>query len=227
MSKPLRIVRFPVTDYGVAWRWQQEAAQAVRNGASDSLALLQHNPVYTFGRRIRPEHLLVDRQELAARGAEVVETTRGGDITFHGPGQLVGYPILNLRRRGLGPLDYVCQLEEVIIRALSRLDIASFRVPGRPGVWTDAGKIAAIGVRVEGGVSLHGFALNVDPDLSYFDAIVPCGLTDATVTSIAQVGEEAPDLRVVERMLVEEFLSVFDYVPAQSGHAHQEVRAVT
>lgn len=201
----------PVTPYEAAWQWQQETAAAIRAGAPDTLALLQHTPVYTFGRRVRPEHLLVTREALQASGASVVETNRGGDVTFHGPGQVVGYPILNLRQLGLGPVDYVCRLEETLIRVLARFGIEGARVAGRPGVWTEAGKIAAIGVRVSGGVTMHGFALNVAPDLARFDAIVPCGLPDTSVTSMAKELGSAPDNADVERAIMEEFAEVFGY----------------
>ncbi len=207
----LRVVRMPLTGYEQAWQWQLDTAAEVRQGASDVLALLQHSPVYTFGRRVRPEHLLVSAEALQASGAEVVETNRGGDITFHGPGQIVGYPIVNLRRLELGPVDYVCRLEETLILTLQRFGITGYRVEGRPGVWTDDGKIAAIGVRVEGGVTLHGFALNVDTDLTYFDAIVPCGLEGTTVTSMTRLLDAAPPYAEVEHALADEFAQVFGY----------------
>jgi lipoate-protein ligase B len=172
---------------------------------------VEHLPVYTFGRRVRSEHLLVAAHELNLRGADVVESDRGGDITFHGPGQIVGYPILDLKKRGLGPSDYVRGLEEVLIRALDRFGIVAMRSPGRPGVWVGNSKIAALGVRVRGGVTTHGFALNVSTDLSWFDAIIPCGLTGAGVTSMeAQVGGGHFKISDVEDALVTEFEGVFD-----------------
>ncbi len=130
-------------------------------------------------------------------------------MTFHGPGQLVGYPILRLRDRGLGPTEYVRLLEETVILTLARFGIDSGRSPGRPGVWTSLGKIAAIGVRIERGVSLHGFALNVDTDLSRFDAIVPCGLADTSVTSMAQHLEAPPTIEAVGTALAREFAAIF------------------
>jgi len=222
MSAALRIVRMTETDYETAWRWQLDTAAAVRAGAPDTLALLQHPPVYTFGRRVRAEHLLVSEERLAARGAAVVETNRGGDITFHGPGQVVGYAILNLRRLGLGPVDYVCRLEEALIGVLARAGITGYRVRGRPGVWTDGGKIAAIGVRLEGGVTLHGFALNVHTDLSYFDAIVPCGLEGTSVTSMSRLLSAPPRLVDVEHAIVEEFARVLGY-EVETSVARQKI----
>jgi lipoic acid synthetase len=201
--------RWPVTAYGPALRWQEATAEAVGAGAAEALALMQHTPVYTFGRQVRPEHLLVDEATLRARGAELIETDRGGDITFHGPGQLVGYPILDLRRHNLGAVEYVRALEETLLRTLARFGIEGARSPGRPGVWVGDAKIGAVGVRVRRGVTTHGFALNVDVDLSWFDAIVPCGIAGARVTGMARELGRAPALGAVSDALVAEFESVF------------------
>ena len=197
-------------DYHDAWSWQRETAAALRERrAPEALALLQHPPVYTLGRRAKAEHLLVSPDDLRRRGAQVVEVDRGGDVTFHGPGQLVGYPILDLRARGTLPGDYVRLLEQVLIEALASFDITGERVPGRPGVWAGGDKIAAIGVRVQRGVTTHGFALNVNTDLSWFDAIVPCGLSDATVTSMASILGEAPSVEAVETAVAHAFSNRF------------------
>jgi lipoate-protein ligase B len=197
--------------YREAWEQQETLASEVRNGNDDALIFVEHPPVYTFGRRIRLEHLLVAAEELSMRGAEVVESDRGGDITFHGPGQIVAYPIINLKRRGLGPSDYVRGLEETVIRALDRFGIVAERSPGRPGVWVGNSKIAAIGVRVRGGVTTHGFALNVSTDLRWFEAIIPCGLNGFGVTSMEhEVGGGHFTLAEVEDALVTTFEGVFD-----------------
>jgi lipoate-protein ligase B len=213
----LDVYRLPITPYSEAWQWQVETAEIVRSGAPEALAFLQHTPVYTLGRRTRPEHLLVPSDALRALGAEVIETNRGGDVTFHGPGQLVGYSILRLRQRDLGPAEYVRLLEETLMRTLARFDIDSGRSPGRPGVWTDEGKIATIGVRIERGVSLHGFALNVDTDLSWFDAIVPCGIAEGGTTSIAQYLDPPPTIDAVTSVLVREFATVFGVTPESTA----------
>ena len=205
----IRVYGWPVTAYSEALRWQRHTADAVRDGADDALLLLQHPPVYTYGRQVRPEHLVVDEATLRARGAGVIHTDRGGYITFHGPGQLVGYPILNLRRHNLSPIDYVRALEETLLRTLAQFDLEAGRVPGRPGVWTRGAKIAAIGIRVQRGITTHGFALNVNPDLAWFDAIVPCGLSDATVTSMAAEMGKPPEVGAVERVLTANFAAVF------------------
>ncbi len=204
----LRLYRPGTLSYDDAWRWQRDTADAVRNGAPEVVAILQHPPTYSFGRRIRPEHLLVDPETLRARGASLVESDRGGDVTFHGPGQVVSYPILDLRRRNLGAADYVRLLEQTMIGALQRMGVRAGTVFGRPGVWVGDAKIGAIGVRVQGGVTTHGFALNVDPDLSWYDAIVPCGLAGAGVTSLAHLGVET-SIVAVEEALIDEFVELF------------------
>jgi lipoate-protein ligase B len=195
-------------DYSVAFDWQRVTAEAVRSardlaGAAgpagapleaspEALALIQHRPVYTLGARATDAHVLEPRAALAARGAEVRSVDRGGDVTFHGPGQLVAYPILDLHDRGIRAGDYVRLLEQTVIDVLERFALAGERVRGRPGVWVNGAKVAAIGVRVARGVSTHGLALNVEPDLEWFDAIVPCGIADAGVTSMARLLTRAP-----------------------------------
>jgi lipoate-protein ligase B len=209
VSATIRLERWPVTAYGPALRWQEAAADAVRAGGDEVLALLQHAPVYTLGSQKRPEHLLVDEATLLARGAEVVETDRGGDVTFHGPGQLVGYPILDLKRHGLNAVAYVRALEETLIGTLARFDIEGRRVSGRPGVWVGEVKIGAIGVRIRRGVTTHGFALNVNVDLSWFDAIVPCGIAGASVTSMQRELGRYPGVGEVATCLASAFESEF------------------
>jgi lipoyl(octanoyl) transferase len=155
---------------------------------SDVLFLLEHPRVYTLGKRTDRSHLLWDDGARAARGIELVQVDRGGDVTYHGPGQLVGYPILRLSsvRR---VVDYVRALEEVLIRALATFGVAGDRVEGFTGVWVGDEKVAAIGVRVASkGVTSHGFALNVTTDLSDYDGIVPCGIADRGVCSLASLG---------------------------------------
>lgn len=180
-------------DYHAALDWQRATAEAVRGarelgGASaEALALIQHDAVYTLGARATDANVLESPSALAGRGAEVVRVDRGGDVTFHGPGQLVGYPILDLHARAIRPGDYVRLLEQTVIDTLETFDLRGERVRGRPGVWVDGAKVAAIGVRVSRGISTHGFALNVATDLGWFDAIVPCGLPDAEVTSMERL----------------------------------------
>jgi len=178
--------------YAEAWDLQRELAARRADGrGSDTVLLLEHPDVYTAGRRTQPEDLPVD-------GTPVVQVDRGGRITWHGPGQLVGYPIVALR----DPVDviaWVRTLEQALIATCADLGVPAVRVPGRSGVWLAAGagrperKVAAIGIRITRGVSMHGFALNCEPDLSAFDRIVPCGIRDAGVTSLAaELGRSVP-----------------------------------
>ena len=179
--------RLGTVPYDEAWRLQQSVHAEVADGAEDTVLLLEHPPVYTAGKRTEPWERPVD-------GTPVVDVDRGGKITWHGPGQLTGYPILRLP----DPVDvvaYVRRLEQVLIDVCADLGLATDRVEGRSGVWTPDGarKVAAIGIRVSRGVTMHGFALNGDPDLTAYDRIVPCGISDATVTSLSrELGRDVP-----------------------------------
>jgi lipoate-protein ligase B len=208
-SRDCLILRPGLVDYQDGWDIQRRAAEAVHSGGPHVLILLEHPPTYTLGVRARGEHLLLAEGALARLGAAVHRVDRGGDVTFHGPGQLVGYPILRLSDWGEGPLWYVRRLETALIDTLSAFGVAAGRVEGRPGVWVRNEKIAAIGVRVSRGITSHGFALNVDPDLSYFQHIVPCGLTDAGVTSMARLLPAAPAMAAVMEAAVDSFARVF------------------
>jgi lipoyl(octanoyl) transferase len=198
----LRVVRPGRVGYADALATQRATADLVRAGtAPETLFLLTHPPVVTMGRRATEKNVLLSREELASRGVEVVETDRGGDVTFHGPGQVVGYPILDLRRRGLGPHTYLRFLEGKLIDVLAGYGVEAFRDPDYTGVWTKAGKIAAMGIRVSAGVSLHGFALNVNTDLAYFGLIVPCGIQGRPVATMEQVLGRPVDLEdVMDRL---------------------------
>ncbi|MFB0978534.1 MAG: lipoyl(octanoyl) transferase LipB, partial [Myxococcota bacterium] len=198
-GQPLRVDWLGSVPYrdGLA---RQEAAMAdVRVGGADRLLLLEHPPVITLGRSTDRAHLLEDEVALAARGVAVEEVRRGGDVTYHGPGQLVGYLILNLRLRGAVDVHrFVRDLETALITATASLGVKTTTVPGRTGVFVapeigrPTQKIASIGVGVRHWITYHGFALNVDVDLSGFDAIVPCGLADVTMTSLAEQGGDGP-----------------------------------
>ena len=199
-----------VVEYGRALEWQHARAAALYAGSEgEALALLQHPPVYTLGARGDDSHLLASPQALAAFGAEVVQTDRGGNVTFHGPGQLVAYPILNLRGCGMGVASYIRALEAIMIEAAARFGVHAARVRGRPGVWVDGAKLGAVGVRVSRGVSSHGLALNVSTDLEWFARIVPCGIPDIEATSLERLLGEAPALREVEDALAEAFAREF------------------
>jgi len=182
----------------------------------DVLLLLEHPHVLTLGLRGDGgrRHILASPDQLLVRGVEVHETGRGGDITYHGPGQIVGYPILDLKPDRCDVHRYVRDLEEVLIRAAAHYGIAGERVPGLTGVWVGREKLAAIGVRVARWVTSHGFAFNVTTDLDYFNLIVPCGITDRGVTSLARLLGRAVDPRDVQDRLVSDFCEVFGRVPA-------------
>src|SRR3990170_2187024 len=204
------VLRPGIVDYQEAWDEQRRLAEACRDDGQARLLLLEHPPTYTLGVRGRQEHLLLSEDALVSLGAAVYRIDRGGDVTFHGPGQLVGYPILDLHRWHQGPLWFVRSLEATLIEALSSFGIAGHRVPRRPGVFAGDAKIAAIGVHVSRGVTSHGFALNVDPDLRYFSYIVPCGLPDVRVTSMAEVLGHAPAMNAVIDAIANAFARVFE-----------------
>ena len=191
-----------VMDYHAAWELQVALAQRVQQGMQpNTLLLLQHPPVYTIGRRGRRDHVLLDDEHLAELGIALHEADRGGEVTCHGPGQMVAYPVLNLREWG-GPVKYVRTLERVIIGVLTDFGVAAGLVEGLTGVWAGGEKIAAIGVRLSRGISYHGFALNVSNDLSYFDHIIPCGINEMGVTSVEKVLERPVDIDLVAYSLV-------------------------
>lgn len=214
-SGACRVINAGVVPYREAWDWQVEIAQQVREGLSpDTLLLLEHPHTYTRGRLAPDADLLLDAATRAARGIDVVETDRGGLITYHGPGQLVAYPIIRLRGRG-GPHWYVRTLEQVIISTLAEFNLPAATVEGLTGVWTADGqrKIAAIGVKIAGGVAYHGFAINVNPDLTMFDGIVPCGIRDREVTSLAAELGAAPPMDAVSSVVAERFCDAVSLAP--------------
>jgi lipoyl(octanoyl) transferase len=179
-------------DYSMALQLQQTIIGLVKEGRiTHTLLLLEHPPVITMGRNAGAKNIVASREFLTHNGVELHETNRGGDVTFHGPGQLVGYPIFDLRafEPRMGAIDFVRKLEEVLIRTCGDLGVVTERIPGLTGVWTQdevPGKIAAIGVHISRAVTSHGFALNVSTNLDYFKLIVPCGIADKPVTSLEQ-----------------------------------------
>jgi lipoyl(octanoyl) transferase len=189
------------TEYLDAWRLQEAIASRVRDGGPDRLLLLEHDPVYTIGKRGSTENLLASPRELREAGAAVYRVDRGGDITYHGPGQLVGYPLVAL---GEAPdlVGYVRAIEQALIDALASYGVAARPETGKTGVWVDLdgqpAKVAAIGVRVSRGVSSHGFALNVSTDLAAFERMIPCGFAHA-VASLARLGVRAAPMEVGRR----------------------------
>ncbi|HEY6290673.1 MAG TPA: lipoyl(octanoyl) transferase LipB [Terriglobia bacterium] len=205
-----QVEQLGLVDYAAGLALQHERVAARKAGMiPDTLVLLEHPHVYTLGRNARRENVLVSDSFLRSRGAEVFETDRGGDVTYHGPGQLVGYPIIDLAAHRRDIAWYMRSLEEVFIRVAADFGIAAGRAPGAAGVWVGGEKLVAMGVHVSRWVTSHGFAFNVNTDLRYFEWIVPCGLRDKGVTSLARLlGTDIDVLRVTERV-VEHFGTVF------------------
>jgi lipoate-protein ligase B len=185
------------------------AEQRASGQIPDSLILLEHSPVITLGRRGSLQDILAQPERLRELGIEVVETNRGGLVTYHGPGQLVGYPITALRPLARDAPSYVTGLEETIVRALAELGIGGFRDPAARGVWTEGGKIAAIGVAVSRGITVHGFAVNLAPDLGHFALIDPCGLGERGVTSVERLLGFAPEPAAFRQAIAFHFGQVF------------------
>lgn len=178
----------------------------------DTLILLEHKPVYTLGRSADPAHILWQKEALEKAGIEVVQTSRGGDVTYHGPGQLVGYPVINLKERGLGVVEYVTAIEETIIRALGKMGLdTAGRDERNRGVWVGDCKICALGIRVSHQITRHGFALNLNTRLSDFKGIVPCGLFNAGVTSLSMQTGNPVDMDAARRIVIDSFREVFGY----------------
>jgi len=223
---PIAVVPLGLIDYASAFALQRSLVEARVAGAiPDVLLLLEHPPTITHSYTGRgAEHLLGDPVVLASRGVTIETTDRGGDITFHGPGQLVGYPIVQLDE-GRGERDlhrYLRQLEDVLIATAESFSVSSVRVPGRTGTWLPCGskKLAAIGVKASRWVTMHGFALNVSVDLSFFDLIVPCGLGDAGVGNLSEhVPGLQPSLRTVAARAGEKFCALFGREASPAGEA--------
>jgi lipoate-protein ligase B len=247
MERHLQVFKLGLVDYEDAWQLQTRLAAEIAGGERPpTLLLLEHPHTYTFGRGGKPQNLLWDDQELERRGIRVLWVDRGGDVTYHGPGQLVGYPLLPLVPGGLraGPpasgsasprlpqadyVGYIRKLEETLILALMRLGVASGQLKGLTGVWVQPhalsrclsckpelrkapAKIAAIGVKVDvKGISRHGFALNVNPDMSYWEGIVGCGLKDYPVASLTDLLDQPPAMETVMQAVVAAFGEVFGY----------------
>jgi lipoyl(octanoyl) transferase len=238
VAQPLiSVVQLGTLDYATGLRLQQSLVEMRKSGqVGDVLLLLEHSPVITLGRNARRENLLASSKLLAVKGVELFECDRGGDVTFHGPGQLVGYPIFDLRgfQPRIGAVEFVRRLEEVLIRSCADFGVACERIKSLTGVWTTSyapvilserranqsrpesrdlevrqAKIAAIGVHISRGVTSHGFALNVNTDLDYFNLIVPCGITSRPVTSLARETGAEMNLDEVGRAVASHFAQVF------------------
>jgi len=206
------VVRMGRVDYVRAWDLQTRIHRQVAEGRLPNvLLLLEHPHVYTLGRRGKLSDVLASAVQLQELGAEIHRTDRGGEVTYHGPGQMVGYPIVDVREWGGGPLMYVRTLEEALVATLADFGIRAERGERPTGVWVGDAKVAAIGVKISRGVTTHGFALNVDPDLSYFDHIVSCGMPGVQVASMWSLTSEALSIEQVAPVLAQHFGDAFGW----------------
>ena len=210
--RPLEVRRLGLVSYGDGLELQKELVEERRAGRiPDLLLLLQHPPVITLGvRRASRSHIVASDARLADLGIDVHDTGRGGDVTYHGPGQIVGYPIMDLRPDRCDVHKYVRDLEEVMIRTCADYGIAAGRIAGLTGTWVGAEKIGAIGIRISRWITSHGFAFNVRTDLDHFKLIVPCGISDRGVTSLERLTGRTIALDAVEDALVRRFSEVFE-----------------
>ena len=209
-SRTIAIVDLGRTSYADCWDLQRRLSEERRVGSrGDVLLHTEHDHVYTLGKSANDDHLLANDEELVRTGAEVFHIDRGGDITYHGPGQIVGYPILDLKDHREDLHWYLRSLEEVIILTLKRLGIEAGREEGLTGVWVEGEKIAAIGVKVSRWITMHGFALNVSTDLTRFERIIPCGIFHKGVTSVDRILGRPSDPAVIRRYLAESFSTMF------------------
>ena len=207
MAVTYNILDLGKSHYNDAWKLQKRLqSQRISGQIDDQLLLVEHFPVYTLGKNTPREHLLTKESD----NISIIQTDRGGDITFHGPGQLVGYPILDLNQYKRSITWYMRELEQLIIDVLKEYDINAERKKGLTGVWVKGKKIAALGVRISKWVTMHGFSLNINPDLKYYQGIIPCGIKDYGVTSLADLlGNDVPDMSEIKDTLVQHFIAKF------------------
>ena len=206
----LKVIDWGLTHYAEAFEWQKELVNQRKNDSTtNTLVFTEHYPVYTIGlRKGAEQHLVWNESICSAKGIEIHQSNRGGDITYHGPGQIVGYPVISLRqRRDLH--GYLRNLETVVINTLKKFKLESDRRKGKTGIWLGERKICAIGVAVRSWVTYHGFALNVSPDMGHFSGIIPCGITDGSVTSMELELNKKVDTVSVKTALAVEFENVF------------------
>jgi len=215
-QKKLTVIDIGRQPYVPVWELQKQLhQQRIKGEIPDTLLFLEHEHVYTIGKNGTEMHVIATREFLEKRGVEVVKVDRGGDVTYHGPGQLVGYPIFDLHEHRQSVSWYMRSLEEIFIRLLQKYDIPAERVPDYTGVWVGDQKIVALGVRISRWVTMHGFALNVNTDLSYYDGIIPCGIFHRGVTSMQEVLKKPLDLKIIKREVVEIFQEVFGFTDVE------------
>ncbi len=207
--RELKIINFDLVEYSEGLKLQKLYEEKSLNNKTDFLLLLEHYPVITIGRSGKKSNVLINEKELKNKGISVYHTDRGGDATYHGPGQLVGYPILNLRFYKKDVKWYVQSLEEILIRTLNEYEIKAEMIPKLIGVWVNSKKIASIGVRIQKWITSHGFALNVNNNLTPFSYIIPCGIKDVEITSMKEILNREVDMGNLKEIIVEKFKEIF------------------
>jgi len=207
----LQVIDLKQNPYRETWDYQKELHKKRSKGEiPDTLILVEHPHVYTLGKNAQENNLVAGSQFLQNKGVEVVNVDRGGDITYHGPGQIVGYPVFNLRDHDIGVKKYVERVEQAMIATCADFDIKSRRIDGLTGVWVGTNKVAAISIRVSKWTTYHGFALNVETDLSLFTGIIPCGIVDKGVTRLIDLNPDAT-VEKVKKVVIEKFQNIFAF----------------
>lgn len=216
----LQTVRLPRLTYSQAYRLQELAVEYLHssNGRECFLLLLEHNHVITLGRNAKRSNLLADKAFLTSKGVELVESNRGGDITYHGPGQIIGYPILRLKDFGLDVKQYVTKLEEVMARTCRDFGFNAHRIAGLTGTWVEGEKIGSIGVHIKRWITMHGFAFNVNTDLDFFKHIIPCGIPGKSMTSLRKLSGVEINMKTAGDKIAANFAAIFGCEPHISGH---------
>ncbi len=220
MSRQVHFINYKMpVDYNAMLQRQQAARDALAAGtAPNTVFLLEHTPTLTLGRRARPEHILADEATLERMGIRVVKTDRGGDVTYHGPGQMVAYPVLDLSAWRPSVNWYLRALEETVIHLLDGYGLSAERLEGYTGIWVGGAKVAAIGISVRQWISWHGLALNVNPDDTHWHTIIPCGIEDKPITSLARLLHRVPNREDVEARFVQAFTEVFACEVSRDEH---------
>lgn len=222
-KKILQVQNLGKRDYRATWEYQRQLQRLRLEGKiPDTLLWVEHDPIYTIGKSGDVENVIASEEYLTSRGIRVLPVDRGGDVTYHGPGQLVGYPIFHLKQHHPSITWYMRTLEEVFIQALAHWNIHCKRIEKLTGVWVGEKKIVAMGVRMKRWVTMHGFALNVSTNLEHFRGIIPCGIVGKGVTSLRQITGSIPDEDVVKKIVLDSFqkLFSFDEIKTSTGPAH-------
>lgn len=224
--KKLSVIDLARQPYRPVWAFQQELQRKrIEQQIPDTLIFVEHDPVYTIGKNGSDLHVIASNNFLQLQGIDVVQVDRGGDVTYHGPGQLVGYPIFDLHQHKQSISWYMRSLEDVFIEVLNHFNIQGERSEGYTGVWVKDEKITALGVRISRWVTMHGFAFNINTNLSHFSGIIPCGIFQYGVTSLQKILKRSIDMEEVKQFVVQGFKNVFNFseVEAETGISHSEV----